>query len=259
MRQTPEHTWWRTSADDDGPARGLWLTFLSAYGLEAVGLATAGPGRDGEAVGAAEGLDWVGVDLQHGDLDVGDLAPLLRVARPAGLPVLARVASHDAAHLSRVLDTGVDGVIVPTVESATQAAALVQAAHPPPVGRRSIGASRATVVGAPRPLLLAMVETRAGLEAAETIAATEGVDGLFIGPNDLTLSLGAASMTAETVLAAVGTVVDTARQHGRMAGAFTGDRAFERQLPALDLIAVDTDVALLRAGLPALLGVSPHS
>ncbi|MGL5930915.1 MAG: aldolase/citrate lyase family protein, partial [Dermatophilaceae bacterium] len=177
----------------------------------------------------------------------------------AGLPVLARVASHDAAHLARVLDAGVDGIIVPTVESASQAAALVAAVHPPPVGRRSIGASRATVVGAPRPLLLAMVETRAGLEAADAIAATEGVDGLFIGPNDLTLSLGAASMTSEDVLAAVREVVDAARRHRRIAGAFTGDRAFERGIPALDLIAVDTDVAVLQAGLSTRFEPSPPS
>ncbi|MGL5861276.1 MAG: aldolase/citrate lyase family protein, partial [Phycicoccus sp.] len=146
MLQNSKQAEWRPSSDDGAPVRGLWLTFLSAYGLE--------------AVGAPAGLGWIGVDLQHGDLDVGDLPPLLRVARPAGLPVLARLASHDAAHLARVLDTGVDGIVVPAVESAAQAAALVSAAHPPPVGRRSVGASRATVVGAPRPLLLAMVETR---------------------------------------------------------------------------------------------------
>ncbi|MGL5818765.1 MAG: HpcH/HpaI aldolase family protein [Phycicoccus sp.] len=237
MQQTSEQPWWRPSSDAGGPVRGLWLTFLSAYGLE--------------AVGAPDGLDWVGVDLQHGDLDTGDLAPLLRVARPAGLPILARVASHDAAHLARVLDTGVDGIIVPTVESGSQAAALVSAAHPPPVGRRSVGASRATVVGARRPLVLAMVETRAGVEAADAIAATDGIDGLFIGPNDLTLSLGAASTTSDAVLAAVHAVVDTARRHRCLAGAFTGDRTVERRFPALDLIAVDTDVAVLQAGLSA--------
>src|SRR2546430_1279198 len=100
------------------PRRGLWLTFLSPFGLELAG---------------GCGAEWIGIDIQHGDLDIGDVAPLARVSP---VPVLVRLASHDEAQLARVLDAGVDGVIVPAVESAGQARRLVQAAYFPPPGRQ---------------------------------------------------------------------------------------------------------------------------
>ena len=114
-----------------GPAwtcrRGLWLTFLSPFGLE---------------LAAACGAEWIAIDVQHGDLDLTDVAPLARVSP---VPVLVRLASHDEAQLARVLDAGVDGVIVPAVESAAQAGQLVQAACFPPRGRRSKGLARASL------------------------------------------------------------------------------------------------------------------
>ena len=97
-------------AREGGSRRGLWLTFLSPFGLE---------------VAAGCGAEWIGIDVQHGDLELVDVAPLARVSP---VPVLVRLTSHDQAQLARVLDAGVDGVIVPAVESAGQARALVQAA-----------------------------------------------------------------------------------------------------------------------------------
>jgi 4-hydroxy-2-oxoheptanedioate aldolase len=111
--------------------RGLWLTFLSPFGLE---VAAAGDG----------GAEWIGIDVQHGDLELADVAPLARVS---AVPVLVRLGSHDPAQLARVLDAGVDGVIVPAVESADQAGQLVQAAYFPPRGRRSAGLARASLLG----------------------------------------------------------------------------------------------------------------
>ena len=116
-------------AGDGACRRGLWLTFLSPFGLELAG---------------GCGAEWIGIDVQHGDLDIADVAPLARVSP---VPVLVRLASHDEAQLARVLDAGVDGVIVPAVESAGQAGELVQAAHFPPRGRRSMGLARVSLLG----------------------------------------------------------------------------------------------------------------
>lgn len=218
---------------------GLWLTVIGPAALEALPLADLG-------------VRWLGVDLQHGQYDVSDLLDLLRVT---DLPVLARTASGDFAHLGRVLDTGVAGVIVPSVDSADDAAALVRAVRLPPQGRRSTGMSRSALVGAPEhPLLLPMVETRGALEGAAAIAATPGVDGLFVGPYDLSLALGRPGPADEQVVAAVGTVASLAREHGVLAGAFSGSRELDRLLPPLDLVAVDTDVTALRAGVAGLFG-----
>jgi len=227
----------RSAEAGQGALRGLWLTFLSPFGLE---------------VASGCGADWIGVDLQHGDLEVTDLAPLIRTST---LPVLARTASHDPHHLARVLDTGVDGVIVPAVESGSQAAELAAAVATPPVGRRSTGAGRTSVVGGPAsPLLLPMVETRAGLEAVEEILATPGVDGVFVGPYDLSLSLGLSSVLCPELLAAATDVIDAARACGRLAGAFAGHAELAAQLPPLDLLGVDSDAGALRAGLALLFG-----
>ncbi|MFI9629453.1 HpcH/HpaI aldolase/citrate lyase family protein [Streptomyces sp. NPDC052042] len=229
----------RLRAANPGPSmlRGLWLTFLGPFGLE---------------VSATAAVQWIGVDLQHGDLTEADVVPLLRASR---VPVLVRLASHDPAGLARVLDSGADGVIVPAVESAAEAEALVRAAYPPPRGRRSTGLSRAGAVGSgTQPLLLPMIETAAGLDAVDAIAATEGVDGLFVGPYDLALSLGASSVTADPVLAAVRHVAATVGRHGRLTGVFAGDAGLAARLPPVDLLAVDTDAGALRAGLAALFG-----
>ena len=205
-----------------GPARparrGLWVTFVSPFGLE---VATAGGGAE-----------WIGIDVQHGDLDIADVAPL-----------------------ARVLDAGVDGVIVPAVESAAQAGQLVRAACFPPRGRRSKGLARVSLLG-PRdqPLLLPMVETRAGLDHLDDILGVDGVDGIFLGPYDLALSLGQESVLAGEVVSAIESVIDRTRGRDRITGIFTGNRELTELLPAVDLLGVDTDAAALRAGLKLMFG-----
>ena len=160
------------------------------------------------------------------------------------MPVLVRLASHDEAQLARVLDAGVDGVIVPAVESAGQAGELVRAAYVPPRGRRSMGLARVSLLGRrDQPLLLPMVETRAGLDHLDDILGVDGVDGVFVGPYDLTLSLGRKSALDDAVVPAIVSVLDRTRERGRIAGIFTGNRELTGLLPAVDLLGVDTDAA----------------
>lgn len=178
--------------------RGLWLTFLSAYGLEA-------------ALGHA---DWVGVDLQHGDLELSDVAGLLRVTERVGLPLLTRMPSHDPALISRAIDLGVNGLIVPMVESGDQARDLVAAALTPPRGSRSTGGSRSsfTVNKNPAvPLLLPMIETVSGFDHAADIVGQPGVDGVFFGPYDLSLSAGFPSPDSPQTIEALRDVIKVAR------------------------------------------------
>ncbi len=230
----------RTAAAGRSPqsSRGLWLSFLSAYGLEAV-LTSEG----------SRGIGWLGVDLQHGDLDLADVIPLVRVAERAGMPVLARMASHAGDAIGKVVDAGAQGVIVPGVESGAEAAALVRATRLPPAGGRSTGSARTAlgIADAGEPLLLPMVETAAGLAAAADIAAVDGVDGVFIGPYDLSMSLGCQPGDDE-VMTAIDSVVDTFRAAGKIVGMFGGRPDLLAVAPRLDLVAVDTDVTALRRG-----------
>ena len=232
----------RAAAAGGGPAlrRGLWLTFLGPYGLE---------------VAASGGADWLGVDLQHGDLDVSDVPALLRVAERADLPVLTRMPSHDPALLGRVLDAGVSGVIVPMVDSADQAVALVSACLPPPAGSRSTGGCRRTlgVTGDPDPqLLLPMVETASGLQHAAEILAVTGVDGVFFGPYDLSISAGFPGPSSSQTITALRDVIHLARQAGKVVGFMAGTSELLAVASEADLVAVDTDVTALRRGLSQL-------
>jgi len=221
----------------EGLRRGLWLTFLDAYGLE---------------VASGCGADWVGVDMQHGTVEMHDLPGLLRVAESAGLPLLARTGSHDPLMLGRVLDSGASGVIIPMVESADQARVLVSACRTPPIGTRSTGACRSAlgVSQAPEvPLVFLMIETAAGLAHAADILAVTGVDGVFFGPYDLSISAGHPGPGSGDTIDSLRHVISLARAAGKLAGFMAGQPELLALAPHADLVAVDTDVSALRLGL----------
>jgi 4-hydroxy-2-oxoheptanedioate aldolase len=211
----------------------LWLTFLSPFGLELAG----------------GGAEWIGIDVQHGDLDGADVA---RWRGSTRCPCSSGFARRGAAGPGA--DTGVDGDRSRrrVRRSARQ---LVQAACFPPRGRRSQGLARVSLLGRrDQPLLLPMVETRAGLDALDDILGVDGVDGTFVGPYDLSLSLGQKSVLDDAVVSAIVSVIDRTRERGRIAGIFTGNRELTGLLPAVDLLGVDTDATALLTGLKALFG-----
>ena len=141
--------------------------------------------------------DCVIIDLQHGLWNRGSVEAVLGLDY-GGAPTIARLANDTPTAIGEALDAGADGVLIPLVESAAQAAACVDAAHFPPHGHRSGGGIRPVIAGfaghvdgaRARTAVGIMIETAAGVEAVEAIAATPGLDFIFIGTNDLALSLG---------------------------------------------------------------------
>lgn len=99
-----------------------------------------------------------------------------------------------------------------------------------------------------------MVETRSGVEHVDEILGVDGVDGVFIGPYDLSLSLGQDSVLAGAVMSAIESVIERTRERGRITGIFTGNPSLAERLPPVDLLGVDTDATALRAGLKLLFG-----
>ena len=137
------------------------------------------------------GFDWVGIDAQHGHHDDRSIRDILSLRREPRATVLVRVAANNAPLIGRALDAGADGVIVPLVNSPEEAAAAVTAAHHPPKGSRSWGPLAGYEIDPGRlPLCAVMIETADALEQVTEIAATPGVDMLFVGPFDLSLALG---------------------------------------------------------------------
>lgn len=144
---------------------------------------------------ACQGYDSITIDLQHGALDYGQALPMFQALRASGVVPLARVPWNEAGSVMKVLDAGAMGVICPMINSAAEAAQFVSYLRYPPLGQRSFGPTRAafayggydTSAANDQILAVAMIETQAGVDNLEEIAATPGLDGLYIGPSDLTL------------------------------------------------------------------------
>jgi 4-hydroxy-2-oxoheptanedioate aldolase len=192
-------------------------------------------------------VDAVVVDLQHGDADVSALAHIVSALEQQDVAPMVRLSSGDPAHIGRVLDEGVHGVIVPQVDSAKQAEDAVAACYYPPSGNRSYG-PQGRFRG--NPVCIAQIETLAGLDAVAAIAATSGLDGIYVGPWDLGLALGAAapgSITDPAIEAAVHHVADTCRGAGTRWGVHTTNTAAAGRAHSwgADLINVVADQASL--------------
>jgi 4-hydroxy-2-oxoheptanedioate aldolase len=165
------------------PAFGLWAGIPSSLTAE---------------LAAAAGYDYVCVDLQHGLSDEAMMVSMFQATQAAGATPLARLAWNEPWLIMRALDLGAAGVILPLIDNAAEARRAVESCRYPPHGKRSYGPIRAEMVaGSASPdelgaeaLCFAMIETRDGLDNLEEIAATPGLDGLYIGPSDLSLALG---------------------------------------------------------------------
>jgi len=222
-----------------------WLTLRDPLAAEAI---------------ARSGVDLVVFDLQHGAVETGDLMGLLQAVQPF-VPALVRLPSVEPSAVTRALDLGADGVIVPLVDSVDDARRAVSAALYPPAGSRSYGPLRAALRHGPgyrervaeHALVIAMIETANALASAEAIAAVPGLGGLFVGPADLGLALGLGPQTDgddPTYLAARRRIVAAAHAHGLGVGLHGVEARAQRSALAdgIDWVVVASDLSLLTAG-----------
>jgi 4-hydroxy-2-oxoheptanedioate aldolase len=173
---------------------------------------------------------------------------------------MVRVGANDAATIGRALDAGAAGVIVPLINSADDAAAAVAASRYPPAGIRSYGPTRSMLRIGPAPVVandtvvvFAMIETPDGLANVEAIAATPGIDGLYIGPSDLTIAIGGAAPGDPSVSDAFEAALIRIRQacvdNGIAAGLHTrsGEEAAKRMSEGFTVLTVAGDLNHLEA------------
>lgn len=221
---------------------GTWLSSGSPAIAELIGLC---------------GFDWGLLDLEHGCESEAALPHQLRALRGSRTAPIVRVGAPHPDLIARVLDWGAQGIMVPHVNSAAQAEAIVQAAHYAPRGQRGLSRSvRAYDYGlrppgpdTPPPLLLAQIETGEAVHRAADIARVNGIDVLFVGPADLQFDLKHHPASAPGDFAhCLTSVVAAARAAGKAAGILVRDLA--ELPPHRDLgfthIAVDSDLAILR-------------
>lgn len=152
---------------------------------------------------AAQGYDSLTIDVQHGALDYSSVLPMFQAMRASGVVPMARVPWLEPGIIMKVLDAGAYGVICPMVNTAQQAAEFVSYLRYPPLGQRSFGPTRVSFAAGANYageangeiLAFAMIETADGMANLEAIAATPGLDGIYVGPADLTLALTQGRLT----------------------------------------------------------------
>lgn len=238
------------------PQIGVWSTIASPYVCELV---------------AGAGYDWMMLDTEHTPTDVPMMLQQLQAvaaAQPApqclATHAVVRPAWNDPVLIKRYLDIGAQTLLLPFVQNAQEAEAAVRAMRYAPEGIRGMGGStRATNFGrtgdylaraADELCLLVQVETGAALEQIEAIAAVEGVDGIFIGPADLSASLGLPGQTRHPVVSqAIDDAIRRIRACGKAPGILMVDEARARECLALgaQFVAVALDTLVLRDGLDA--------
>lgn len=221
---------------------------------------------------ARAGFDCVTFDVQHGLHDTRSVIEGLGAVALAGKPSLVRLPLGDNALASRVLDMGAEGVIAPMINTEAEARALVAATKYPPLGERSWGPRRAMSLSGKdaqahletanaETLTFAMIETARSLEALEAILAVSGIDGVFVGPSDLsvTLSEGARIAPLDAGLdTTIARIAEQAIAAGKVAGAFAATPERARQFAGIGyrLIALATDHEYLVAGARGLLAAA---
>jgi 4-hydroxy-2-oxoheptanedioate aldolase len=171
--------------------------------------------------------DWIWIDGQHGEMDYNDMLALVRACDLIQRPSFVRVPSHEFGPIGKALDMGASGVIVPVVDTPDQARAVVHAAKFPPLGGRSYGGRRPVDLQGRTysdtantdTLLVVQIESPQAIENADAIAATPGVDALFLGPDDVMLRRGYSMTTPrsrETLGKDMEAVAAAARKHGKL-------------------------------------------
>lgn len=235
------------------PQIGLWLGLADAYCAE---------------LAANAGFDWLLIDGEHAPNDLRGMLAQLQAVAPYPSQAVIRPVIGDTALIKQVLDIGAQTLLVPMVESAEQAQQLVKAMHYPPKGVRGVGSALArasrwnSIPGYldhadEQMCLLVQIENKEGLANLDEIAAVEGVDGVFIGPADLSAAMGHRGNPGHPeVQAAIEDAIVRIGKAGKAAGILSADEKLARRYIELGaaFVAVGVDTTVLMRGLRELAG-----
>lgn len=209
---------------------------------------------------AAAGYDFCFIDMEHGCYNMETVADLIRGAKSAGIAPLIRVPRLETFFISRVLDAGAEGVMVPMVSTKEEAEAIVRFGRYDPIGQRGLGAQTGMTDLRPRPaasimkeanentLLIAQIETKEAVKNIDEILSVEGIDVGLIGPNDLSVSLGIPDqLSSEIIQEAIGKVVESARRNKKASGIHIGSiEAIKKwRAKGMTVLACSTDTAFM--------------
>lgn len=236
--------------------RELW-----AAGQPAISGWCSMPGGFSAEMMASQGWDAVTIDTQHGVIGYSEMLAMLQAISTTPAVPMVRVSWNQPGEIMRALDAGAYGVICPMINDATECAAFVQACRYPPDGFRSSGPTRAVIYGGAdyhananaEVLTFAMIETARGLANVQAIVATPGLDGVYIGPSDLSLAIGGPpgqDSDAPALMAAFDTILKACKAAGVRIGVHTASVAYSQKMigRGFDLVTTGIDTRYIRAG-----------
>ncbi len=214
-------------------------------------------------IAKAAGLDFIMFDMEHGPYSIENVSDVAKVARSVGLGIFARVPELAKGYVSRLMDAGVQGIMVPMLSNRAEAQQLVGWARYAPVGKRGLASNAEFTdfggMGSDamsfmaeqnrRTLAIAQIETAEAIEKIDEIAAVEGIDVLLIGANDLAVSLGVPGDTMGKVTQdAIGKVADAADKNGKVFAIHSGDAMLEKWNSRMKMVMNTLDVDVLKNG-----------
>ncbi|MFO1310430.1 MAG: aldolase/citrate lyase family protein [Burkholderiales bacterium] len=242
-----------------------------SQGHVAIGtLCTTASALMAEALGHA-GYDFVVVDLQHGENNLGNVQHMLQAVSATPAMPFVRVPANVPVYIQRALDLGAYGIVIPLLDDVQDAEAAVASVRYAPAGARSWGPVRGAMYGGPdyfdfaheELVVLAMIETAAGLRNARRIMEVSGIDGCFIGPNDLAISIGERPEQRrwpDKVEEAITTILAATSAAGKASGiqCFGEEEARMRIDAGFRYVSVQSDLRMARAAATATLDVLRH-
>ena len=185
------------------------------------------------------GLDYFILDCEHGGFDYLDISRMIMTARLCGLPIIVRLPNNDRKDIIKLMDMGADGVLLPMTNTVEDIKKVVEYAKYQPIGNRGISTMRAHTFYNPPPIneylpqanartkVFAQAETIAGVENIEEILSVEGVDGVFIGPNDMSADYGClGNNNAPEILSAIEKIACACKKTGKVGGIITGNKSY---------------------------------
>lgn len=207
-------------------------------------------------------FDWFVIDMEHTPLDVKDVEFLMMPLRFTNIVPIVRVPWNDFVIIKRVLDCGAQGILVPQVSTKEEAIQAVKACKYPPQGIRGVGPRRCIMYGFQSAkeyfkkaneeiLVIVQIETEEGLKNLKEILAVDGIDGVFVGPNDLSASLGIfQEFNHPKYVDAINEIAKVTRDAGKIAGIMTQDPqdALDKIKRGYNFIALRHDMAYLIRG-----------
>ena len=241
MRENKVRTAWKSG----GSVVNGWLAIPSSVSAEAM---------------AHCGWDSITIDVQHGLVDYSDALPMLQAISTKDATPMARVPWLDAGYIMKMLDAGCYGIICPMINNRDEAERLVGACKYAPIGYRSFAGARNTIYGGPgfspkaaneTVLAIAMIETTEALENLDAIMSTPHLDGIYIGPSDLGLSMGREARIDQTdpvVVEAIDRIIAVAKKHGVAAGIHCGSPTYAAQMldKGCQLVTIASEMALMQ-------------